>query len=128
MQHGTGDAVSVGLTSFPEDDLDDSDVLVLPGDTPLLRPETIAELVREHRLSEAACTVLTAIIDDPTGYGRVVRGKDGRVARIVEEADAERRRACDPRDQHLDLLLPPQRARTRAAPGRALRTRRASTT
>src|SRR6266540_353427 len=88
VQRGTGDAVSVGLTSFPEDDLDDGDVLVLPGDTPLLRPSTIAALVREHRLSEAACTVLTAVVDDATGYGRVVRGKDGRVARIVEEADA----------------------------------------
>src|SRR6266508_613779 len=88
VQRSTGDAVSVGLTSFPEDDLDDGDVLVLPGDTPLLRPSTIAALVREHRLSEAACTVLTAVVDDATGYGRVVRGKDGRVARIVEEADA----------------------------------------
>ena len=89
VQQGTGDAVSVGLTSFPEDDRDDSDVLVLPGDTPLLRAETVAQLVQEHRLSDAACTVLTAIMDDPTGYGRVVRGKDGRVARIVEEVDAE---------------------------------------
>lgn len=49
-QRGTGDAVGVGLTGIPEDDLDDdSDVLVLPGDTPLLRPRTISELVAEHR-------------------------------------------------------------------------------
>ena len=77
VQQGTGDAVSVGLTSFPEDDRDDSDVLVLPGDTPLLRPETVAEFVREHRLSDAACTVLTAIMDDPTGYGRWCGARTG---------------------------------------------------
>jgi bifunctional UDP-N-acetylglucosamine pyrophosphorylase/glucosamine-1-phosphate N-acetyltransferase len=90
VQRGTGDAVSVGLTVFPHDDLDedDEDVLVLPGDTPLLRAETVAALVATHRQSEAACTVLTARVDDPTGYGRVVRGKDGRVRRIVEQGDA----------------------------------------
>jgi len=88
VQRGTGDAVSVGLTVFPDDDLDDGDVLVLPGDTPLLRASTIARLVQEHRLSGAACTVLTAHSDDPTGYGRIVRGKDGNVVRVVEERDA----------------------------------------
>jgi bifunctional UDP-N-acetylglucosamine pyrophosphorylase/glucosamine-1-phosphate N-acetyltransferase len=88
VQRGTGDAVSVGLTSFLEDDLDDTDIVVLPGDTPLLRSSTVAALLAEHRLSDAACTVLTAVVDDPTGYGRVVRGKDGRVARIVEQVDA----------------------------------------
>jgi bifunctional UDP-N-acetylglucosamine pyrophosphorylase/glucosamine-1-phosphate N-acetyltransferase len=88
VQRGTGDAVSVGLTAFPDDDMDDGDVLVLPGDTPLLRASTIAALVREHRLSGAACTILTAESEDATGYGRVVRGKDGRVVRVVEERDA----------------------------------------
>ncbi len=92
VQRGTGDAVAVGLTGLPEDeldDVDDRDVLVLPGDTPLLRPQTVARLVAEHRHSGAACTVLTARLDDPTGYGRIVRvGKDDRIARIVEQADA----------------------------------------
>ena len=91
VQRGTGDAVAVGLTGLSDDhDLDDDDdVLVLPGDTPLLRAETLADLVEEHRLSGAACTVLTAVVDDPTGYGRVVRSeRDGRVERIVEQADA----------------------------------------
>ncbi len=89
VQRGTGDAVSVGLTAFADHELDgDGDVLVLPGDTPLLRPETIAALVAEHRSSGAACTVLTAIMDDPTGYGRVVRAADGSVHGIVEHADA----------------------------------------
>jgi bifunctional UDP-N-acetylglucosamine pyrophosphorylase / glucosamine-1-phosphate N-acetyltransferase len=90
VQRGTGDAVAVGLTGLPDDDLGDGgDVLVLLGDTPLLRPETISALVAEHRMSGAACTILTAVFADPTGYGRIVRaGKDDRVIRIVEQADA----------------------------------------
>jgi bifunctional UDP-N-acetylglucosamine pyrophosphorylase / glucosamine-1-phosphate N-acetyltransferase len=85
----------VGLTGLPDDlddladlDSDDGDVLVLPGDTPLVRPETLAALVTEHRLSGAACTLLTARMDDPTGYGRVVRDREGRVRRVVEQRDA----------------------------------------
>jgi bifunctional UDP-N-acetylglucosamine pyrophosphorylase/glucosamine-1-phosphate N-acetyltransferase len=92
IQRGTGDAVAVGLTGLPDeldaDDGEDGDVIVLPGDTPLVRPETLAALVLEHRLSGAACTLLTARFADPTGYGRVVRDKDGRVRRIVEHRDA----------------------------------------
>ena len=90
VQRGTGDAVSVGLTAFPDDEIDqlDADLLVLPGDTPLLRPDTIARLVARHRETDAACTILTARVPDPSGYGRVVRGKDDRVRRIVEHADA----------------------------------------
>jgi bifunctional UDP-N-acetylglucosamine pyrophosphorylase/glucosamine-1-phosphate N-acetyltransferase len=90
-QLGTGDAASVGLTGLPDDDgpdADDHDVLVLPGDMPLLRPATIAALVEEHRTSGAACTVLTALVPDPGAYGRVIRGKDDQVVRIVERADA----------------------------------------
>src|SRR5690606_8454024 len=94
VQRGTGDAVAVGLTGLPEDDLDPGDpeggdVVVLPGDTPLLRGETLAGLVAEHRLSGAACTLLTARMEDPSGYGRVVRDKDGRVRRIGEEREAD---------------------------------------
>jgi bifunctional UDP-N-acetylglucosamine pyrophosphorylase / glucosamine-1-phosphate N-acetyltransferase len=93
VQAGTGDAVAVGLTGIPEDDLDgieadDGDVLVLPGDTPLIEPSTLAALVLEHRLSGAACTLLTARMEDPDGYGRVVRDRDGRVRRIVEHREA----------------------------------------
>jgi len=90
VQRGTGDAVSVGLTAIPDEELDDvdADLLVLPGDTPLLRPDTIAALVARHRDTDAACTILTSRAPDPTGYGRVVRGKDDRVRRIVEQGDA----------------------------------------
>jgi bifunctional UDP-N-acetylglucosamine pyrophosphorylase/glucosamine-1-phosphate N-acetyltransferase len=88
VQRGTGDAVSVALTAFDADnDTDDGDIVVLPGDTPLLRPPTLAALVRVHRQADAAGSVLTALIDDPTGYGRIVRGKGERVLRIVEHAD-----------------------------------------
>ncbi len=98
VQRGTGDAVGVGLTGLPDDDLDpdDGEVVVLPGDTPLLRPGTVGALVTEARLSGAACAVLTARPGDPTGYGRIIRDPDGRVLRIVEHGDAtDEERAVD---------------------------------
>jgi len=87
-QLGTGDALAVGLTALP-DGLDDAegDVVVLPGDTPLVRPATLAALVRHHRAADAAATLLTAVLPDPTGYDRVVRGKDDAVVRVVEDAE-----------------------------------------
>jgi bifunctional UDP-N-acetylglucosamine pyrophosphorylase/glucosamine-1-phosphate N-acetyltransferase len=87
VQRGTGDATSAGLTAFA-DDFDEDDVLVVPGDTPLLRPETLAAIAREHRSSDAAATLLTAIAEDPDGYGRILRDKLDRVAAIVEQLDA----------------------------------------
>jgi bifunctional UDP-N-acetylglucosamine pyrophosphorylase/glucosamine-1-phosphate N-acetyltransferase len=88
-QLGTGDATAVGLTGFPPSaDLDDGDVVVLPADMPLVRPATLAALVRYHRERDAAATLLTAMIANPSGYGRIVRGKDGDVAKIVEHSDA----------------------------------------
>jgi bifunctional UDP-N-acetylglucosamine pyrophosphorylase / glucosamine-1-phosphate N-acetyltransferase len=87
VQRGTGDALSVALTAFNDDD-ENEDLLVLPGDAPLLREGTMEALVAAHRESEAAATLLTARLQDATGYGRVVRSRDGRVAAIVEQADA----------------------------------------
>ncbi len=84
-QLGTGDATAVGLTGLDDDE---ADVLVMPGDVPLIKTETLAALLAAHRDSAAAATVLTTMLDQPTGYGRVVRAKDGSVARIVEERDA----------------------------------------
>src|SRR3984957_17298265 len=94
---GTGDALAVGLTGLPHADDDEvEDVVVLPGDTPLLRPQTLAALVRAHRAEDAGATLLTAVVENPAGYGRVVHGKDGDVARVVEEADAtEEEKAID---------------------------------
>jgi bifunctional UDP-N-acetylglucosamine pyrophosphorylase/glucosamine-1-phosphate N-acetyltransferase len=86
-QRGTGDAALIGVVGLPDEGEEDGDVVVLVGDAPLLRSETIARLVDVHRASDAAATLLTAH-SDPTGYGRVVRGKDGRIERVVEQADA----------------------------------------
>ena len=62
-------------------------LVVLSGDVPLIRPDTLARLVRTHEAAGAALTVLTAAVPRPYGYGRIVRA-DGRLARIVEERDA----------------------------------------
>jgi bifunctional UDP-N-acetylglucosamine pyrophosphorylase/glucosamine-1-phosphate N-acetyltransferase len=62
-------------------------ILVLPGDMPLLTAETIERLVAHHSTTGAAATILTANVDHPSGYGRVLRQR-GRVARVVEERDA----------------------------------------
>ena len=88
-QNGTGDAASIGMTAFAGDDYDDeSTIVILPGDTPLLRPETLRELVDTHIECGNAATLLTSVIDDPTGYGRVIRKPDGQASRIVEHRDA----------------------------------------
>jgi len=63
-------------------------VLLLYGDVPLLRSSTLEQLLERHHAARAAATVLTAELDDPYGYGRIVRDESGRIARIVEERDA----------------------------------------
>ena len=82
VQRGTGDAVAVGLTGFPDDDDadDDGDVLVLPGDTPLLRPvDGRRARARAPRRAAPPARSSPARLDDPTGYGRVVprQGRPG---------------------------------------------------
>jgi len=92
VQRGTGDAVRAGLAVLDNDLSDEHDdtstIVVLPGDTPLLRRETIDDLVTHHESQGLAATVLVSEMEDPTGYGRVVRAKDGRVTQIVEHRDA----------------------------------------
>jgi bifunctional UDP-N-acetylglucosamine pyrophosphorylase/glucosamine-1-phosphate N-acetyltransferase len=63
----------------------DGYLLVLYGDSPLLRAETLRRLVEAEVAGDAACVLLTAIMEDPTGYGRVIHGADGAVAAIVEQ-------------------------------------------
>jgi bifunctional UDP-N-acetylglucosamine pyrophosphorylase/glucosamine-1-phosphate N-acetyltransferase len=63
-------------------------VLLLYADVPLLRTETLQRLIEQHRAERAAATVLTAELEDPYGYGRIVRDDAGRISRIVEERDA----------------------------------------
>jgi bifunctional UDP-N-acetylglucosamine pyrophosphorylase/glucosamine-1-phosphate N-acetyltransferase len=63
-------------------------VLILCGDTPLLRPETLDRLLREHRASGASLTVLTTRMADPTNYGRIISDPDAGILKIVEEKDA----------------------------------------
>jgi bifunctional N-acetylglucosamine-1-phosphate-uridyltransferase/glucosamine-1-phosphate-acetyltransferase GlmU-like protein len=64
------------------------DVLVLSGDVPLLSYATVRSLVAHHRSTRAAATLLTAELEDPTGYGRILRNADGSVRAIVEHRDA----------------------------------------
>jgi bifunctional UDP-N-acetylglucosamine pyrophosphorylase / glucosamine-1-phosphate N-acetyltransferase len=81
-QKGTGHAVLAGrsvLEGLP------GYLLILYGDGPLLRAETLARLVESERSSDAAGVLMTAMMEDPTGYGRVVRDAHGRVARVVEQ-------------------------------------------
>ena len=84
---GTGRAVQVALDALPAGF--DGDVLVLSGDVPLLEAETLQALIDGHRAAAAAATVLSAIVDDPNGYGRIIRDAAGDVARIVEQKDAD---------------------------------------
>jgi len=86
-QLGTGHAVRCALEGCAGL-ADDTAVLVLAGDGPLIRSRTLGALLDRHRSTGASATLATSVIDDPTGYGRIVRGPDGRFAAIVEQRDA----------------------------------------
>src|SRR5882724_1159517 len=81
-QHGTGHAMQVARRGLVGAKL----VVVLPGDAPLVRTETLRALVAAHRAGNAVATVLTAVVSDPSGYGRVVRKSETQVGAIVEES------------------------------------------
>ena len=81
-QHGTGHAMQVARRTLGKAKL----VVVLPGDAPLVRTETLRALVAAHRAGNAAATLLTAVVSDPSGYGRVVRKSETHVGAIVEES------------------------------------------
>jgi len=84
-QLGTGHAVACARPALRDFQ---GTVLILCGDTPLLRAKTLAQLIRQHRENRAAITVLTAVVDNPFGYGRVIRDADSQVSAIVEQKDA----------------------------------------
>ena len=84
-QEGTANAVRVALESVGQIS---GVVVVTLGDTPLLRSQTLADLVAVHHADHNAVTALTARVPDPTGYGRIVLDDRGRISEIVEELDA----------------------------------------
>lgn len=84
-QAGTGHAVRVGVEAA---DAREGTVLVAYGDTPLLTAESLRAFVSEHEAAQRAVSVLSGVVDDPFGYGRVVRDEDGEVVAIVEQKDA----------------------------------------
>jgi bifunctional UDP-N-acetylglucosamine pyrophosphorylase/glucosamine-1-phosphate N-acetyltransferase len=83
-QNGTGHAVQVALATIPERE---GSVVVLAGDAPFLRASTLRAFVRQHESSGADCTVLTAVVPDAHGYGRIVRDSAGNMSAIVEHDD-----------------------------------------
>ncbi len=85
-QNGTGHAVRVALTGLEHLE---GTVVVLLGDAPLLTPAAVGALVAAHEAAGAATTLLSSVVDDPTGYGRVVRAADGSVLRVTEHKDAD---------------------------------------
>jgi bifunctional UDP-N-acetylglucosamine pyrophosphorylase / glucosamine-1-phosphate N-acetyltransferase len=84
-QRGTGHAVRVAMEALPSVE---GTVLVLPADAPLLRAETLRSLLQAHEDTGAIATLLTSVVADPTGYGRVLREPSGAVLRVVEHRDA----------------------------------------
>ena len=84
-QLGTGHAVMMARKDIEKLE---GDLLVLSGDVPLIRPETLTELIALHRERGAAATVLSAELEDPTGYGRILRNEEGDLEAIREHRDA----------------------------------------
>ena len=84
-QLGTGHAVSMVL---PHLENYDGDVIILCGDTPLITEETLKKFIYSHRAKKSDLTVMSAIFENPTNYGRIVRNSDGTLNSIVEEKDA----------------------------------------
>jgi bifunctional UDP-N-acetylglucosamine pyrophosphorylase/glucosamine-1-phosphate N-acetyltransferase len=88
-QRGTGHAVRVAMDAVAAaGGVPEGTVLVAYGDTPLLEAESLREFAAEHEAAQRAVSILSGILDDPFGYGRVVRNADGEVEGIVEEKDA----------------------------------------
>jgi len=82
---GTGDAINCTRKQFKEYD---GDLLILYGDLPLVTTDSLMNLLNRHKSANASCTLLTTVLKNPAGFGRIVRDDAGRVIRIVEEQDA----------------------------------------
>ena len=88
-QLGTGHAIDMASPLFEDETMrGNTDVMVLCGDGPLIRTETLVMMLERHTSTGAAATLATARIEDPSGYGRIQRDADGRFQRIVEQKDA----------------------------------------
>lgn len=85
-QLGTGHAVMQARQHFENYD---GNIIVLSGDVPLLRAESLQQLIQDHERNGTLATMLTTMMEDPTGYGRVIRGEDNSVLKIIEEKDAD---------------------------------------
>src|SRR5690242_2150519 len=84
-QRGTGDAVESARSLLENSD---SLVVVLSGDVPMIRVETLQKLIEHHNNSGSACTILSVRLENPTGYGRIVRDESSKFRKIVEQRDA----------------------------------------
>ena len=82
--YGTGYAVQLAVDEINDDD----NVLILSGDTPLIKGETLQKLLEEHIAMNSKATVLTAFINDTTGYGHIIKDNNGKFLKIVEDKDA----------------------------------------
>ncbi len=83
---GSGDAVTCAKKLLEKSY---ENVMVVCGDTPLISDKTFVEMADTHKKTGAGATILTAVVDDPTGYGRMIRGDDGKIIKIVEDAEAQ---------------------------------------
>lgn len=84
-QRGTGDAVESARNQLEDSD---SLVLVLSGDVPMIRVDTLRKLIEHHGSTDAACTILSVRLENPTGYGRIIRDESDAFQKIVEQRDA----------------------------------------
>ena len=84
---GTGRAVELAVAALPASFA--GEVLVLNGDVPLLDAETLGRMITRHRSGDSAATLMTTSLDDPSGYGRIVRSEQGSLEAIVEHKDAD---------------------------------------
>ncbi|HSK63322.1 MAG TPA: bifunctional UDP-N-acetylglucosamine diphosphorylase/glucosamine-1-phosphate N-acetyltransferase GlmU [Pyrinomonadaceae bacterium] len=84
-QRGTGDAVESARSKLGSSD---SLLLVLSGDVPMIRAETLRQLIEHHVAARAACSILAVRLENPTGYGRIIRDEQGQFQKIVEQKDA----------------------------------------